>query len=156
LGGLKKLYEVDKELYASKPIINIDRHANNAQYGQINLVDGQAASTSEIVARVLSNMGVKLTQDIAFNLLNGVYGATNNFQSPTVTASAFELAAVCIKAGGKRFQPHGTKQEEAPVGESAATKPPVEEGKVEEKNIKPTEAPAEWLKPKIFKSSSLS
>lgn len=159
LGGLKKLYEQDKELYASKPIINIDRHPNNAQYGQINLVDSQAASTSEVVARVLSNLGVKLTQDIAFNLLNGVYGATNNFQSATVTAAAFELAAVCIKAGGKKFQPHQAKQEEAPVGESVGeTKPVQTEAPVnsEEKPVKPHETPAEWLKPKIFKSSSIS
>jgi nanoRNase/pAp phosphatase (c-di-AMP/oligoRNAs hydrolase) len=80
LGGLKKLYEEDKELYATKPIINIDRHPNNAQYGHTNMVDPQASSTAELVGQLLSGLGVAITADIATNLLNAVYGATNNFQ----------------------------------------------------------------------------
>ena len=164
LGGLKKLYESDKELYASKPIVNIDRHANNANYGQINLVDATASSTAEVVARVLSGLGVALTVDIATNLLNALFAATNSFQNPGVTANAFELAAVAMKAGGKRF---GQKvaTEEVPAAETVA---PVHPGGEAGSNTPPQpaegrpvpppvsgQAPADWLKPKIFKSSNL-
>lgn len=106
LGGLKKLYESDKELFASKPVINIDRHPNNAHYGHTNMVNPQASSTVEVVAQLLAGLGVKLTEDIATNILNALYGATNNFQNGNVTATAFELAGACMKVGGKRF---GTK-----------------------------------------------
>lgn len=105
LGGLKSIYEEHKELFAGKTVINIDRHANNSNFGQINIVDPVASSIAELVAQLLSNIGVKLTQDIATNLINALYGATSNFLVPNVSANAFELASVCIKAGGVRFAP---------------------------------------------------
>jgi c-di-AMP phosphodiesterase-like protein len=175
LGGLKKAYEGEKELFASKPVINIDRHPNNAQYGQLNLVDPKASSTSELVAQLLSALGVSLTADIATNLLNSLYGATNSFQASGVTHIAFELAAACLKAGGKRFfVSTEVVQEELPHRETAVTEAPevMDAGAPREEAHEPAvpeptiehqvtqageqkEAPADWLKPKIFKSSNL-
>lgn len=105
LGGLKNIYEEHRELFADKTVVNIDRHANNSNFGQINIVDSTASSTAELIAQLLSTIGVKLTQDIATNLLNALYGATANFLVPNVSANAFELAAVCVKAGATRFAP---------------------------------------------------
>lgn len=183
LGGLKKLYEKDKEFYASHPIVNIDRHPNNVHYGQVNLVNGGSSSTAEVVAFLLSGLGVRLTPDIATNLLNAVYSATQNFTSLTLSPSAFEVAAVCLKTGGKRFSvatseelPGGGEMATAfvgpnPAGRDAPSTPPPSprphqsmpspatpvappppgqapaSGQV-------TQAPADWLKPKIFKSSN--
>ena len=152
LGGLKKLFDDDKELFASKPIVNVDRHPNNAHYGHTNMVDPQASSTAELVAQLLVGLGVALTQDIATNLLNAVYGATNNFQNPNMTVGAFEVAATAMKAGGKRFVAPAVVSEEIPAKEVVA--PPVVAPMIEQ--AKPTKAPPEWLKPKIFKSSNLS
>jgi len=83
--------------------VNVDHHPNNSQFGHHNLVDGQASSTAELVAEMLSTLGAALTTDIATNLLNAIYGATDSFRNPLVSARAFELAAACLKAGGKRF-----------------------------------------------------
>ncbi len=151
LGGLKKVYDDNKELFAGKPVVNIDRHPNNAKYGAVNLVDSQMSSTIELVSQLLSHIGVALTPDIATNVLNGLYGATDSFQNPNVSIPAFELAAACMKAGGKRFTKSLTPSEEIPVGESVGDKTPSVEA------IKPTVAqtPPDWLKPKIFKSSNL-
>lgn len=158
LGGLKKLYEEQKDMFASKPIINIDRHANNAQYGAVNLVDSQVSTSAELIDIVLTALGVELTTDIATNLLNALFGGTNNFQSPTITQTTFELAGRCVAAGGRRFNKL-PDQEETPVIETAVKSGPEVvtplvggEGKLDNP---PTSAPAEWLKPKIFKSSSL-
>ncbi len=165
LGGLKKLYEDNKELFASKPVVNIDRHPNNVHFGQVNLVDGQASSTAELVGQLLPTLGVSMTQDIATNLLNALYGGTNNFSNFNVTAGAFDLAAACMKAGGKRFR-RPTASEELPKPESGSSQP------MAETPVKPmtrlteapvshppaggsVQAPADWLKPKIFKSSNL-
>lgn len=174
LGGLKKLYEDDKELYASKPIVNIDRHANNAHYGHTNMVDDKASSTAEVVYTLLTGLGVSLSEDMATNLLNAVYSATQNFQSPNVKAGAFELAAKSVSAGGKRFVNAPSVSEEITHGgESVASEP----RRIEQSPVaaatqavpaqsqqatpapqapKPQKAPPEWLKPKIFKSSNIS
>jgi len=176
LGGLKKIYESDKDLYASKPIINVDRHPNNVGYGAVNYVLPQASSTAEVVWSVLTALEVPISEDIATNLLNAVYGATNNFTSSTVSPQAFELAATCVKVGGKRFTARKVN-EELPRTEVVnsipdATRPPqASEGKAEPAQAfreqpavtpvakpqptKPGEAPADWLKPKIYKSSNL-
>jgi len=143
-GGLKKVYEDNKELFVNKPVVNIDRHPNNAKYGTVILNDPQASSTVEIVSQLLSHIGVALTQDIATNVLNALYGATDNFQSPNVSVASFELAAACLKSGGKRFTKSVTPSEEVPSGEVAKDPAP-----------KVTETPPDWLKPKIFKSSNL-
>lgn len=175
LGGLKKLYEGDKELFAGKPIINIDRHPNNAQYGLINFVNPDASSTAELVARFLSDTGIAITQDIATNILNAVIAATDNFQHPNVTPSTFETAALCLRQGGKRFGAAVLEkpQEEAPI-DILPTAPPVFQPSAQPpKAPKPTpvttvpatpsgnanqqtQAPSDWLKPKIFKSSKVS
>ena len=154
LGGLKKLYEDDKDLYAGKPIINVDRHPNNALYGQINLVNSQASTTAEVVAQLLSGIGAQLTVDIATNILNALHGATNMFQGANVTARVFELAAVCVKAGGKRFGAKPAVSEEVPSGERVTLDMPKTET-VSPLRVASPAAPADWLKPKIFKSSNL-
>lgn len=169
LGGLKKLYEGNKDLFAGKPLVNVDRHLNNAMYGMVNLVDTAASTTAEIVARILSMLGVKLTVDIATNLLNAVYGGTGNFTAANVSAGAFDVASVSLKAGGKRF---GVipPQEEKPFEETVAPQP-MEAMTHDHPHPHPTmgegmqpivhppapagQAPADWLKPKIFKSSNL-
>jgi len=147
LGGLKKVFEENRELFSGKTVVNIDRHPNNAMYGQINIINADASSTAEVVSQFLSGIGVRLTEDIATNVLNALYGATEAFQT-RVSAQAFELAAACMKAGGKRFWKPSTVQEKLPAAESVAT--PIVESK------KPVvETPPDWLKPKIYKSSNL-
>lgn len=156
LGGLGGLYEKQKDLFASKPLVNIDRHPNNAHYGQVNIIDGAASSTAELVGQLLSQLGIELTEDIATNILNAVYAATDSFQHAGVSATAFELVAACMKAGGKRFAKQIASEEKpveevavAPVVEVVAPMAP-ESGK----DMAPGKAPEDWLKPKIFKSSS--
>ncbi len=178
LGGLKNLYESQKDLFATKPIVNVDRHPNNSNFGQINIVDPSASSSSELVAQLLSGIGVQLTVDIANNLLNGLYGATNNFTNAGVSAAAFEVAAVCAKAGAFRF-PSAPSPEESPSGElvgrgtgpameATPLKPAPQMSSVPSTSagiphvipraspVAPTSAPEDWLKPKIFKSTSIS
>jgi len=159
LGGLKKLYEGNKELFAGKPVVNVDRHAGNAQYGSINIVDVSSSTTAEVVARLLSMLDVKLTVDIATNFLNAVYEGTGNFSVSNISAGAFDVASVALKAGGKRF---GVVEET--VAPSVAIEQthdhphPVMDDRVQPVSQPATpagQAPADWLRPKIFKSSGL-
>jgi phosphoesterase RecJ-like protein len=160
LGGLKKIYEDNKEVFSANPVVNVDRHPNNAKYGALNLVDPSASSTVEVVSQILSHIGVALTQDIASNVVNALYGATNNFQNPNVSVASFELAAACLKAGGKRFASGVTPSEEVPMKETVADKRPIPimESRPVVRSVPsagPAQTPPDWLKPKIFKSSGL-
>ncbi len=163
LGGLGALYESNKELFGSRPVVNIDHHPNNTQYGQQNIVDPQASSTAELTAQFLSYLGVALTTDIATNLFNALYGATDNFTSSSVSPAAFEVAAVCARAGAKRFT-KTVDHEEVPaleVARDAGSRPAPKAAKTpaplpqQSTQTSAGQAPADWLKPKIFKSSNL-
>jgi nanoRNase/pAp phosphatase (c-di-AMP/oligoRNAs hydrolase) len=180
LGGLKKLYENEKELFASRPVVSLDRHPNNTHFGQINIIDATVAATVELIAAFLNYFEVRLTEDIATNMLNALYGGTANFQSPYITGRTFDLASACIKSGGKKFartsqadviskiQKPEEKVSESVPGTKPGTIPtpstqfqmtqPSSQTTIPEasqpKQTKPGEAPADWLKPKIFKSSN--
>ncbi len=176
LGDLGAVYENNKSMFSAKQIINIDFHKDNANYGHINLVDPGASSTSELVAEFLATLGVKLTTDIATNLLNAIYDATKNFQNGNVTSMAFEVASVCLKAGAKRFgMPEDNQRIAAPTAPSPMTDIPVAAPvqapqatptmqtqsvpqtqapqTMSTENGNPKQPPSDWLKPKIFKSS---
>jgi len=157
LGGLGKVYEEDKELFATHPIINIDCHEDNAKYGSVNIV-GDSGTTAELIARFLTALGILFTEDIATNILHALYKTTDSFQTH-VTAQTFEVAAQCVKAGGKQIAPSASNA----VGATAAlqqqvTEPVVPVSQPQEPVVPPKtqNPPEDWLKPKIFKSSTIS
>jgi len=152
LGGLGKVYEEDKELFATHPIINIDCHEDNAKYGSVNIV-GDSGTTAELIARFLTALGILFTEDIATNILHALYKTTDSFQTH-VTAQTFEVAAQCVKAGGKQIPPtpsNATPQQSVPEHVSPA--PQTQEPIAPPKTQNP---PEDWLKPKIFKSSTIA
>ena len=183
LHDLGTVYTNQKDTFTKTPIINVDFHNENVNYGALNLVDPGASSTTELVAELLASLGVKLTADIGTNLLNAIYSATNNFQHANTTSMAFEVASVCLKAGAKRFGVEAPREVAAPVEAVAPRPEPVAAPKAEpvaeprifvnkqpitpqpaqpasplaqeaaEDSKKSSNPPSDWLKPKIFKSS---
>lgn len=136
-----------------------------------SLVDPQAASCSEIIARFLEEQKLTLDQDIASNLLYGVESATDNFLSAATTAGSFEAAAVCLRNGAIRQSQQlraaragGVGQWRRPRDEGrppVQPQPMVQPQKEESQPPKPQVQPAvsvskpqppspEWLEPKIY------
>jgi nanoRNase/pAp phosphatase (c-di-AMP/oligoRNAs hydrolase) len=159
LGGLGKVYEEDRELFATHPIINIDSHQDNAKYGTVNIVES-SGTTSELIIRFLTALGIILTEDMATNTLHAIYKTTDSFQKH-VTAQTFEVAAQCVKAGGKQIAPQpalpisgsniAPQQQEVsePVSSVSQPQEPIAPPKTQN-------PPEDWLKPKIYKSSNLA
>lgn len=84
----------------STPIINIDHHITNDNYGVVNIVEPKAASTTEVIADVLAVWGVVLTKDIAQCLLAGIYGDTLGLRTESTTARTMRTAADLVDSGG--------------------------------------------------------
>ncbi len=91
----------DPQLFATAPIINIDNHDPNKDFGKFNLVEPDAASISEIVTFFLRAINAQIDVDIASNLYQGIIQATGNFQSEKVAAATFEASAICLRAGAR-------------------------------------------------------
>jgi nanoRNase/pAp phosphatase (c-di-AMP/oligoRNAs hydrolase) len=152
LEDLGSVYEENKDIFGEKPIINIDRHKENTLYGAVNYVDTNVSSITELIAVVMSFSGVKLSEDIATNLLNTIVESTDHFQNANVNARTFEIASVCMKAGGKRFS---KEEKQSASGVFALQKDqPVKQhtqGVVQQDQSKKLQK-EDWLKPKIFKN----
>ena len=80
-------------------VINVDHHITNTEFGAINLIDPQAASTTEILYGLFAELGLTLTADIALSLLTGLVTDTLGFRTVGVTARTLEIAGALIKAG---------------------------------------------------------
>lgn len=94
------LYEAHPDIFYEVPVINIDHHGGNEQFGQINLVEMTASSNAEIVAALLREIGEEFLDDvIAEALLTGLMSATDSFQKKTTTPRALELASYLMSRG---------------------------------------------------------
>jgi len=80
-------------------IINIDHHVTNTQFGDINLVDPKATSTSEILYRLFADLNIAISEEIALSLLTGLVTDTLGFRTVGVTANTLRIAADLIDAG---------------------------------------------------------
>lgn len=84
---------------AAATVIDIDHHYDNTRFGAINLIDGSASSTAEILLDVLEALGVDLTPDIAQSLYVALVTDTGRFQQRTTGANALRMAARLVDAG---------------------------------------------------------
>ncbi|MBI5411738.1 bifunctional oligoribonuclease/PAP phosphatase NrnA [Candidatus Peregrinibacteria bacterium] len=107
LEQLGKLYENNVEMFYDTPVVNIDHHASNTQFGVLNLVSPVAASTTEILYELIQAMeaDVKkklLTPDIATLLLAGIITDTGSFQNPNTSPKSMEIAAKLLDEGARQ------------------------------------------------------
>lgn len=79
-------------LAADYVFINIDHHASNDNYGQINLVLNTASSTAEIIYRLFKDWSVAFDADLATCLACGMITDTSGFKNAATNYLA--LAAV--------------------------------------------------------------
>lgn len=87
---LGSIYESEKDHWSEIPLINIDRHGANTQYGKINIIDHEAASVSEVTARALLASKINITPEVARLLLTGIKDATSSYEQ--AGPSDFETA----------------------------------------------------------------
>ncbi|PIS04910.1 MAG: hypothetical protein COT81_04025 [Candidatus Buchananbacteria bacterium CG10_big_fil_rev_8_21_14_0_10_42_9] len=80
-------------------LVNIDHHKTNTGFGDINCVDVEAASTTEIVLRLFQQMGIKVSDEMAVGCLTGIITDTNSFTNPNTRAETLNSAGDLLSAG---------------------------------------------------------
>ncbi|HAB15945.1 MAG TPA: bifunctional oligoribonuclease/PAP phosphatase NrnA [Verrucomicrobiota bacterium] len=84
-----------------KIFINIDHHASNTLYGDINWVSPREPSCGELVCDLCEWAGWKITQPIANCLFAAVSTDTGSFQYSTTTPETLEVASKLVRAGAE-------------------------------------------------------
>jgi len=105
LETLGKIYEKDTEFFYQVPIINIDHHSNNEEYGQVNKIELTAIATSEIIFNLFNEYSKDLIDDnIATCLLTGIISKTKNYKTQNITPQALSISSELITMGARREQ----------------------------------------------------
>ena len=98
--SLGNVYEENPDIFYEVPVVNIDHHTENDNFGQINIVDITASCTSEVVADLMSKINEKNIDEImAENLLTGIIDATNSFQKKNTTPKSLHVGAMLMAKG---------------------------------------------------------
>lgn len=101
--SIGKVYEENPDIFYEVPVVNIDHHTENDQFGQINLVDITASCTCEILAQAFLKIEEKnLDEKIAQCLLTGLIDETNSFQNKKTTPKSLQVAALLMTKGAKQ------------------------------------------------------
>ncbi|MFH1509181.1 MAG: hypothetical protein ABIE68_03390 [bacterium] len=100
LERLGSIYEKHASLFFKTPIINIDNSSANENFGEVNLVDVKASSTSEVLYEMIKEIDFKLfDKNIATSLLTGITAGTQSFQNNRTTPKSFQVASSLIDHG---------------------------------------------------------
>jgi len=96
--NLDRLGDQGKNSFRGLPIINIDHHQDNSNFGDVNYVKPVAATT-EIISDLLDYMGLNIDAPLATALYAGIIADTSAFRNDNVNATLMERSAKLLKAG---------------------------------------------------------
>src|SRR3989339_895033 len=103
LESLGEIYDNNAEYFYKIPIINIDHHATNEQFGQINHIELTAIATSEILFNLITDYSRDLVdEDIATCLLAGLIAKTKSFKTQNITPQSLAISSQLVAMGAKR------------------------------------------------------
>ncbi len=83
----------------AKHTVNIDHHKTNNNYADINIVNPEASSASEVVADIAEKLDLKVSKEAAVALYTGVLTDTGSFRFDNTTAETFLCASKLVEYG---------------------------------------------------------
>lgn len=105
LERISKVYSENKTALQSIPIINIDHHVTNNNFGDINIVDVSATSTCELIFSFIESIDKTFIEsEVATLLLAGIISDTDRFQNGNTTPKSLTVSAQLIATGARRTE----------------------------------------------------
>lgn len=92
-GGVSEL--IDRNI----PIINIDHHMDNGNFGQVNWVDPKVSSTGEMIYRLFKLTQTKLERCDACNIYTAILTDTGSFRHSNTTSDTLRISSELLKFG---------------------------------------------------------
>jgi phosphoesterase RecJ-like protein len=97
---LKRLGRVyDPQSLGGVPILNIDHHATNLEFGTLNWVQPTAAATAQMLVSLVEALDVAIDAEIGMCLLTGLVGDTLGFRTSSTTPEVMQTALELMRAG---------------------------------------------------------
>lgn len=90
--------------HAAIPLVVIDHHVTNTQFGRINWVEPDCAATCQMLVYLADAMQISLTGPLAQALLTGLVTDTLGFRTSNTTARVMQAAMRLMDGGGNLVQ----------------------------------------------------
>lgn len=84
-------------------VLNMDHHATNLRFGDLQLLDVTAAACAEQVAAALNDLGWAVDAEIATHILLGIVTDTLGFRTPATTSRSLRIASHMMERGGDLY-----------------------------------------------------
>jgi phosphoesterase RecJ-like protein len=97
--SFERLGAAGKCISDRKLFINIDHHASNTRYADLNWVGSREPSCGELIYKLLRAANWPITQEIADCLFTAVSTDTGSFQYPSTQPSTYHIAGDLVKRG---------------------------------------------------------
>lgn len=94
-----RLGTVLKVIPPNIPLLNIDHHISNENYGSLNHIDPSAPATGQILVEFFRHIGAQITTDMASNLFAAISTDTGSFQYEGTNERTFAAASHLISCG---------------------------------------------------------
>ena len=97
--SFERLGKSGERIKDRKVFVNIDHHASNTRYGDLNWIADEEPSTGELIYRILQAGHWPITPEIADCLFTAVSTDTGSFQYPSTRPSTYHVAAHLVERG---------------------------------------------------------
>jgi bifunctional oligoribonuclease and PAP phosphatase NrnA len=98
-GNLERSGGTVKHIASRATIVNIDHHPSNSRFGDVNVIDPNAAAVGQMVMDMLDHFRYRITPTIATNLYVALLTDTGGFRHENTTVRALEDAARLASLG---------------------------------------------------------
>ena len=88
-------------LKAPGRVVNIDHHATNDCFGDVNVIVPDASAAGELVYDLCKAADIHINRDIAVNLYVAIHTDTGSFRYSSATADAFIKAGELVRLGAE-------------------------------------------------------
>ncbi|MEE2948282.1 MAG: bifunctional oligoribonuclease/PAP phosphatase NrnA [Verrucomicrobiota bacterium] len=97
--SIDRLGTVQEHIANRKTLINIDHHASNTQFGELNWIASREPSSGELIYQLIRKAGWEITPRIADCLFTAISTDTGSFQYPTTLPETYYAAGDLVKKG---------------------------------------------------------
>jgi len=97
--GSKTRLGMPDSFFEGARLLNIDHHASNKRYGDINMIHREACATGAMIYDLIRHMDLSLSKSSADGIYVAVLTDTGSFHHPNTTPEVHMMTAELIRAG---------------------------------------------------------
>ncbi|NSW55377.1 MAG: bifunctional oligoribonuclease/PAP phosphatase NrnA [Armatimonadetes bacterium] len=113
-----RLGDLEQAFFASPLTLNVDHHAAENEFAQVNWCDGTKAATGLMVLELIRAMGVDIDAAIATCLYCAIVADTGVFRFQNTSSEALRAAADLLEAGANPAEIARRAAEEMPLAKA--------------------------------------